>query len=425
MHPFDLMLWSAVLGALGYAATWAVFQALERASKGAWLLVIYFVLLMIWVAGLSGWASRVLPIDPSAALLAAQIAAPLSGLLSVDTLRRFLRVSRHDNTVQWALYAAAACWLVALVAAFWPSAAQALPAQAYAALLAIAILVWACARSALLGDKLAWFMVVSNGFVAIFVFSLYAYAMSEHRNSTLTPGALTTAVAMVLHLVIATDGLTRRARAIMVTRKALRRNPDIDLLTQIATAGGLVRKLDAVMARARKNRKTCALIYVEVFNIAAIKAEHGAYAEDDVIYALAARVREAASPSDVVGRYGNYGFVIAIGSLRNFDVLRSLGLRLARSVRHPYALSDRSTQQRRVNAEIGIGVVTVNASAKGTSSISPLEDDIGEESMQLAQAALHDAELLARAARTFKSNVATHEAPGGPAVPLEQVQAFH
>jgi GGDEF domain-containing protein len=416
MSVQELALWSALQGVLFFGWLAALAIALRFSSAGAWLSPVYILLLMLGAGSLSGWLALVWPATQPYQQWLALLAAPLAGVLAVNTLARFLKSHRLDAFIQWGMRTASACWVLAAALAFWPRYQEALLYQCLASVLGLSIALWMATRTALLGDRLAWAMVGACAAAATHVLGIYGYALGY---TDAWPSKVITALAMVIYLLLISYALNRRASQYIRMRRAVHRDPNKDLLTQLWTGTGFAQQIDAVMLRARRNRSTCAIVHLEIFNVPALRAEHGPYAVEEVIYTLAARTKQVTGAGAVVGRYGNYSFVVALSSVRSASVLRTLVLQLTKAARSTYFLRPHSAHPREFQADIGVGVVYVNAGARGDTSISPLGDDAGEESMQLAHAALHEAEELAALARGFSSRTAIYEKRGGPAKPIE------
>ncbi len=420
MNTYELALWSALQGVLMMCTALSLVQAVQRPSWGTWLSALYLVMVAMLVGALSGWLGVVWPPLTGLQVPLALVAGPMSGVLAMHTLSRFLRAKQRDNAVLWGLRVAIACWLLALLIGLLPNKQAALGYQAPLMLVGAVIAAWMTVRAALLGDRLAWVMATATTCVTLTILGLYGHALGYTRDSF--AAQVSTTLLVMVYVLLTMLALMRRAAEHAKMRRAVQRDPSKDLLTQLWTGAGFAKQVDAAMARSRRNRSTTALLHVEIFNLPALKAEHGPYAVEEVIYTLAARVQETAGTGNVVGRYGDNSFVVVLGSIKNADVLRTMGIRLAATARRIYLLNPKSAHPREFRADIGVGVVRVNAAARGDSSISPLDDEAGEESMQLAHAALHEAEHLARLARDFPSRVAVFERRGGPAVALEQAQ---
>lgn len=379
---------------------------------------IFIAVAGLFVATLSGWLKVLLPFAAPGMLRFLRIVTgPLAGAVAAGMLLLFLRASQRDAIVQRGLRTVVVMCAALMLVLVLPEAAPALQIVAWGMMLCAAISAWLAFRAALLGDKLAWVMAAACVCMLLAVMGLYGSALGIWGHHVMLQ--LATAITACIYLALCGIAVWQRNLDFVQMRRALRHDTDRDLLTQLLTGSALARQVDAMIARARRNRKETAIVCVEVFNIADLRKEHGAHAVDELVYTVAARVRQTAGSVIDVGRYTDTSFVVIVDSLKNPVMLRSLGLRLAVAARRPYLLRPYSSDPREFRADIGVGVARVPASRERRDRAQSHNTTFGADSLGLAQEALHEAAQLATRARTFASRAAIVDGYSRKFIPLE------
>jgi diguanylate cyclase (GGDEF)-like protein len=353
---------------------------------------------------------------------------PMAACVGIYGLMRFLRAHQHDHFVQRGLIAIIVVSALCSVSAGWHDYRQALGWVAVTITGCSFVAFWLVLRSALLGDRFAWPMVVACFFMVLGVMGVYACALGAIDNN-LTLQALA-AISVATYVATCLLAVWRRNAEYLRMRQALLMHREKDLLTQLWTGAALIKRVDQTIARARRNRQETAIFCVEVFNIAQLRQELGANATEQVIYSLAARVRQSVGSSTEVGRYDDNSFVVIVESVKRPSVLRTIGLRLASSVRKPYMLNPQSTSPRQFMADIGVGIARLPASrdpqgsrftlSSRSTRAKSMDTSYNIDSMGIAQEAMHDAAALAKQARTFKSHAVIVDAYSRKTVAVEE-----
>jgi GGDEF domain-containing protein len=119
---------------------------------------------------------------------------------------------------------------------------------------------------------------------------------------------------------------------------------------------------------------------------------------------LAARIQRQVGVVNPVGRYWDRCFVALVESIPSPATLRTLGLRLACSLRQPVEVSGRHGEPLRVRVELGVGVVLLEPG-------HPEAEDV-----------LDAAERLAQAARAMPSRAAITDPLTGEPAAVEQAR---
>lgn len=421
VNDLEIAIWGACLGVYAsYACLSLFYAAFNRNLQG--LEALAFVLCSAsFVAFASGLFTHFLPglgeRFHDAALI---VSASLATAVSAFGLREFLRAQLRDAIIDRGMFLIV---FVGLAQLLWLLAPQGHDKLQWMALIVIActlVAFWLCLRAWLIGDVFALPMTFACIGLVFGVAGLFAVAFHLFKANVLMQ-ALSAAFA-ALYVVAASHTLERRHADFLRMRRALTMSRDHDLLTQLWTGAALIRKVDEAVARAKRNRKDMAVICLELNNGAALHQEFGNNGLEQVIYGLAARIRQVSqSSASVVGRYSDNNFVVVLDSMQRPSVLRTLGLRLAVATRRPFMLNPYSTSPREFRADVGVGVARISpgreASGRKNSSDSTHLNVFN--SMSLAQDILHEAAQLALNARAFNSRAAIVDAYSRKTVALE------
>jgi GGDEF domain-containing protein len=419
MTSTEIALWSACAGIYLSYFSLSVFYALyNRSFTGAQ--TAFFVLIAgTFVLFGSGLVEQFVP-GLSKRWHAQMLLAsgPLAAAISSFGLRRFLRAQHRDAVIDIGGLVICAWCALQLLALGWPNPRQALEIVGLNLVLASVGSFWLALRSWLLGDRHALAMAIACAAMVFAVMGLYAHTLEMLRADLLLQ--IITAVFAALFVVISCHTMKRRYTEFLRMRKALSMSRDKDLLTQLWTGAALVRKVDEAVARARRNRKEMAVICLEIANTSKLNQEFGNHGLEQVIYGMAARVRQAAGSTATVGRYSDTSFMVVFDSIKKAAVLRTIGLRLAVSARRPFVLNPYSSSPSDFRAEIGVGVARIAPGRETRKRQERSSTQMGGfDSLSLAQDVLHEASELALAARAFNSRTAIMDSYSRKTVALE------
>ncbi len=124
---------------------------------------------------------------------------------------------------------------------------------------------------------------------------------------------LSAAVIAVLILLLAAAtgfGLLLRKR-----HRQLRRLSEIDVLTGLGNRRAAARKLDAMAIQRGPEGTRHVLFLIDVDHFKQINDSHGHHVGDEALVALAARLKTACRPTDLVARWGGEEFLVACTNL--------------------------------------------------------------------------------------------------------------
>lgn len=431
MTVAEIALWSASLGIFAACLVAGLFNWMITRTSTGLQSGLFVVVAALFVATCSGLLASFVPQIPPSLLKALTLSSgPVAACVSTLGLMQFLRAHQHDNFVQRGLIIIAVLSAAGVLSVWWPHYTQALEWVAMLITACALIAFWLVLRSALLGDRFAWPMAAACAAMAFAVMGLYGIAL-QIISSNLPMQALT-AVSVDVHLVACLGAIWWRNTEYLRMRRALSMHREKDLLTQLWTGAALIKRVDQTISRARRNRQETAIFCVEIFNAPELRQELGNNATEQVIYSIAARIRQSAGASTEVGRYDDTSFVVIVESVKRPSVLRTIGLRIATAVRKPYMLNPYSTSPREFRADIGVGIARLPASrgprgsrfslsarSSRSSKSSPTDTRFQFDTLGVAQEVMHDASELSKSARTFSSRAAILDAYSRKPVALE------
>jgi diguanylate cyclase (GGDEF)-like protein len=420
MSPLEIAVWSGCVGIYLSYGTLSLFYVIYHRSLLGLQTVAFVCVSGLCVFLASGLAVHFLPDwfrhDELKWIV---FSTSLAASAAAFGLRRFLRAQLRDALIDRGLMVV---MVVAALQMLWlivPSQQIRMDMVALAIVVCAVASFWLCLRAWLLGDVYALAMTLACAAMVFAVAGLFATALRIFSgNIPMQAGA---AVCAALFVVISCHTLKRRYVGFLRMQSALSMSRDRDLLTKMWTGAALIRKVDESVARARRNRKDMAVICIELSNFTPLRQEFGHHGAEQVIYGLAARVRQASgSSATTVGRYSDTSFVVVLDSVQRPSVLRTLGLRLAVAARRPFMLNPYSTSPREFRADIGVGVARISPGRQASGRARDESMQMGAiDSFSLAQDVLHEAAELALSARGFSSRAAIVDAYSRKTVALE------
>ncbi|RYF36291.1 MAG: diguanylate cyclase, partial [Comamonadaceae bacterium] len=175
-----------------------------------------------------------------------------------------------------------------------------------------------------------------------------------------------------------------------------------DPVTRLHSGSSLVRKLILAQRRRTRTRREGAVLAAMVFDVESVTVQIGTGGVNEMFIAIANRIQRQVGVVNPVGRYYDRCFICLIETIQSPASLRTLGLRVAGSLRRPIEVNTAHGERVQVRADIGVGVVHL---PRGHAQI----EDI-----------LHDAQRMAEAARGMRSGAAILDTATGEVVPVER-----
>ncbi|WP_298925314.1 7TM-DISM domain-containing protein [uncultured Ramlibacter sp.] len=400
MAALDLVIWSMVLGSIAALALVRLAGLALRPSPSQWQGVIYHVVIFLFVLVLSGVLRALWPDISPGWLRALQVlAGPLSAGLSSYWVRSWLSASQRDRLMSSLLRANSVLLPVLGVACLVLPRDQQLPAAAAMSLFGACLALWLTVRAWLMGDPLAPAMAAGRLLVLGAIGGLYAIAMGLPAIGSGLNAAIAACSALGNGLI--GYALWHRDAHEWRTRREDAPPSQFDPVTRLHSGISLVRKLIKAQRRRRRTRRDGAVIAVLVFDIDIIAAQAGTVGVNELFICIASRMQRQVGVVNPVGRYYDRCFVSLVETIHSPAWLRTLGLRVASSLRRPIEISTQDGQRIEVRADIGVGVVHLERSQ------APVED------------ILHDAQRMAQAARSMRSRAAMLDPATGEVVAVE------
>ena len=402
MTAVEIMIWSLALGAIGAVALGrAVDLAIHPARSGVHS-TLFHLAVFGFVATLCGLPDVFDPLSDPELLEASQVmAGPLCVGLAAFWVGGWLNARHRERLMAGSLRLAALATPLAALACFALPAAQRLPAAGALSLLANSLTLWVIWRAWLMGDRLASAMAFGCLLTLPAIAGVYATAMQW---PDLTP-EWQAAFALCAAL---SNGLI----GYVLWRRDLHHwqaehedaSSDFDPVTRLHTGITLGQKLVKAQTRRRRMKRDGAVLAVMVFNIDRIRAQAGPRGINDMFIGLAGRIQRQVGVVNPVGRYYDRCFVCLVESIDAPVWLRTLGLRVACSLRRPMEVGSSDGQRLEIHPDIGVGIV----------HLTPDEAHLDD--------VLYDAERMAEAARGMPSRTAMLDPASGKVVPVEQAQ---
>jgi GGDEF domain-containing protein len=399
MGGLTMMLWSMALGAIAAVAFARAGDLLARPDRAQLRALGYHLGVFLLVLVESGLLRQVAHPGPERLRALQVLAGPVCVGLANFWIHAWLAAGRRDRLMAAALRLSAFVLPLAGLAVLRLRADLQLPAAALLSLGGSGLTCWLTFRAWTIGDRLALLMAAGCLLTLPAIAGLYALAM---RLGHWGPAAQAcVALAAVASNALTGHVLWRRARQHWRTRET-GAAPGIDPVTRLHSSAALVHALVAAQKRRRRTGREGALVAVTVFETERIATLAGPAALPEVWMALAARLQREIGVVNPVGRYWDRCFVALVETIPTRAWLRTLGLRVAATLRQPVEVSGRDGEAMRVHVDFGVGIVHLGR--------RPAE----------AEDALDEAQRLAQAARAMRSRAAVADPASGAALPAEE-----
>jgi diguanylate cyclase (GGDEF)-like protein len=136
------------------------------------------------------------------------------------------------------------------------------------------------------------------------------------------------------------EELREKTRILDSIQIELTQVPFVDPVTGVWNRLQVVERLTGEWSRSERYGSPIACLLVEAEGVAEARARHGSYVADEVLKAVARRLKRTVRDHDVVGRYGGDRFVVV--AIADAEGAKALGLRLRGAVgSEPVAVGDR------------------------------------------------------------------------------------
>ncbi|HSH88720.1 MAG TPA: 7TM diverse intracellular signaling domain-containing protein [Ramlibacter sp.] len=400
----ELAIWSAAAGAilmvvLICVSDFVLLRTVAAAQGAAYNLVALFFVLI-----LSGVPQAIAPnMDTSWVRTAQVLVGPACVCAGDFWVRGWFGARHRDRLMDLSLWIAGTLVPVAAIAfLFLLPPSQQLPASAIIVLLNSGLVLWMSVRAWMLGDGLALGIAIGCLLMLPAVGGLYAVALS-------IPGlgpAWQALIALLSVLCISVIGLMLWKRN-QLQRRARGFEPvqsQFDPVTKLPGGAPFVRQLLRAQERRRLTKREGAVIAVILFAPDKIMANAGNAGLNEVYMHLAQRLQRQVGVVNPVGRYWDRCFVALVETIHSPAALRTLGLRVATSMRRPMHVNAPDGRTVQVRAEIGVGIVHLGREPAAVEDL------------------LHEAQELAEAAQAMASRAAIRDPKTREPIPVEHAQ---
>jgi GGDEF domain-containing protein len=404
MSVLEVAIWSAAAGAIALVvlislSDWALLRTVATAQGAA-----YNLATLAFVVLLSGLGGALAPGADAQALHIAQLfVGPLCVGLGNHWVRAWLSARQRDRLMDLCLAAGGLLVpLGAVACALWLPRTQQLPVVGALVLLNAGMVFWLAIRARLLGDALALGIAIGAFFMLPAVGGLYAVALALPGVGPVWQALV--ALASVLCIAVIGFALWKRNQHERRTLGFEQVQSQFDPVTKLPGGLPFVRQLMRALERRQRTRRDGALLAVILFGPEKIVGQAGAAGLHEVYLHIAQRLQKQVGVVNPVGRYWDRCFVVLVETVHAPSALRTLGLRVAASLRRPMQVTAADGRNVQVRLDIGVGVV-----------------HLGRETAE-ADDVLHEAQLLAEAARAMASRAALRDPATGDAVPVEHAR---
>lgn len=404
MSVLEVAIWSAAAGAITLVvlislSDWILLRTLATAQGTAYnLSTLAFVLVLSGLVGTLGPG-----LDADALHVAKLAVGPLCVGLGNFWVRAWLAARQRDRLMDVSLRAGGTLVPIAAVLCFvlLPRPQQ-LPAVGALVLLNAGMVFWLAIRARLLGDALALGIAIGGFFMLPAVGGLYAVALGLPGLGPVSQGLV--ALSSVLCIGVIGFALWKRNQHERRAHGFEQVQSQFDPVTKLPGGVPFVRQLMRALERRQLTRRDGALMAVILFAPEKIAGQAGAAGLNEVYLHVAQRLQRQVGVVNPVGRYWDRCFMVLVETVHAPSALRTLGLRVAASLRRPMQVTAADGRNVQVRLDIGVGVVHLGRDATEA-------DDV-----------LHEAQLLAEAARAMASRAAVRDPATGEAVPVEHAR---
>ena len=401
MSAHELTIWSMALGAVAAMALARTADLIVRPSLAQLQGIAYHLTVFLLILILSGVAGQMWPrLDPRILHGAQVLAGPFCVGLSNFWIRGWLNAAQRDLAMALALRISAVLLPLAGTACLALPQAQQIPAAGAISLSGGILTVWLTVRAWRMGDRLAPVMAAGCLLTLPALAGLHGIAMGVPELGSAAQAGL--AVCAVLSNGLTGFVLWRRDRHEWRARREEGIVSQLDPVTKLSSGGSLVRKLVNAQRRRGRTGRHGAVLAILAFDVDRIAAQAGSAAVNEMFICMASRIQRQVGVINPVGRYYDRCFVSLVETIQSPAWLRTLGLRVASSLRRPMDVMGPTGEPMQITADIGVGVVHLSRRAEHVEDI------------------LDDAQRLARAARGMRSRAAMLDPHSGEVVPVEQ-----
>ena len=367
MQTLEYVVWAVMLGGLLTIGTMAVVDVAMNHSFAAWRGLVFMAVTGSSCVFLSGLPEALFPGLPALPVLILKASlGPLSGAMVLTYLGLWLGVAAEDRYVHHTIVWGSVLLLLGVLAI---TALSVLFATTHsteillfaAAVNAVAVLLatFTAARAAQLGDKMARTMFMACLFLAISMAGLYTHQIN-HDNGGLPIWIACSFSTVVFFLVMVSLGIQRNRQVRRLERLA-GLSYGMDPATGLPRGSVLLSKVDDAFWRSARLNTSCTVICLHLRNLYALGDVAGHAVDQQILSAVAARIRRAVGFRCVVGLYHPRCFVVVMTAVKQPKTVRLLTQRLRLLMCKPLEVVGQNEALHAFSPQFSVGAVTVNA----------------------------------------------------------------
>lgn len=401
MTDAEILIWSAATGSMGLVVLLAAAEAAYSRSRASLQSLVYLGMYWLFFVLLCGLPTAMLPSASAPWIATAQVLiGPLRSGMGFYGGRHWLASARRDRLTDISFRGTTwLCLIGGPLCLLLPSPLQ-LAASAALTVASVCVMLWLTVRAAQHGDRMAWGLAIAALLTLPLQVGLYWLALDFGPLSAPCQAGL--AVLGLLSITLIAGLLWQRNHQIRQIRHHARSRRDP--VTQLYSSMLIVQKIVHAQRRQARTRRDGALMAVQVFEPERLLAQVGHYGLNEIYSQLARRMQRHTGVVNPAGRYYDRCFVVLIETLHSPRWIRTMGLRVASSLRKPMEVTSLSGERIRVSVDVGVGMVHLSGASKDVDEL------------------LHEAQDMAAAARTMRSRAALLDEISRQAVPVENAE---
>jgi GGDEF domain-containing protein len=401
-HPLmsgaEMMLWSASAGALGLVVLLALADTLYSRTRAASQTLAYLALCWAVVLLLSGLPSALWPVAHDELATAQLLVGPLCAAMGSYGASKWLSAHQRDHLMKVSLLAMTVVCLAGMPLCLVLAPEWRLPVSGALAISNLSVVLWLSVRATQLGDRMAWGLALGCLLTLPAQIGLYGLALNTTRPPLLLQAGVALAALLSVVITAAMLWLRNHQTRQMMHGEVSRRDP----ITQLYDGVAMIQKLIWAQRRRQRTRRDGALMAVLLFEPERLVPLIGQAGLNDLYIQLARRMQRHTGAVNPAGRYYDRCFMVLLETMHSPRWIRTLGLRVASSLRRPLDLRSLDGRRIRISPDIAVGIVHLSAAGKDVDQL------------------LHEAQSVAQAAREMRSRAALLDPESHAAVPVEQ-----
>jgi len=401
MNAAETIIWSAASGSIGLVVLLSAADAAFSRTRASVQSLIYLSACWLFFTLLSGLPAALLANGGVPWLYTAQVLmGPLCAGLGTYGAGHWLSAPRRDRLTDIGFRSASTlCLAGGPLCLLLPTPMQ-LTASAVLTVLSLSVTLWLAVRATQQGDRLAWGLAAGCLLTLPLQLGLYRMALYSVRPSLW----LQSGVALLGLLSVSVIGVVLWLRNHQDLQIRHDRRSHRDPATQLYDSVVIVQKIIRAQRRLTRTRRDGALMAVRIFEPEQLLGLVGQHGLNEVYSQLARRMQRHTGVVNPAGRYYDRCFVVLIESLHSPGWIRTMGLRVASSLRRPLEVISLSGERIKVSADIAVGMVHLSGTGKDIDQL------------------LHEAQDMATAARGMRSRAALLDEISRQAVPVENAE---